>query len=54
MPDAQDPGPGGLRLIGDDGDFFAEDLIQKGGFANIRPPDKGDEPGAMRPGFAHR
>src|SRR5438105_6918976 len=37
---------GGLRLMSDDGDFFADQRIQQRGFARIGPSDDGNEAGA--------
>ena len=41
---ALDGRPGGLRLIGDDGHFLADQGIQQRGFSGVRPADDGDEP----------
>src|SRR5438552_8655189 len=36
----------GLRLVGDNGDFFADQSVQQGGFARIGASDDGNKPGA--------
>ena len=40
--DAQDADPRRLRLVGDDGDFLAEQAVEQGGFSDVRPADEGD------------
>ena len=40
--DADDAGPRGLRLRGDDGHLRADECIQQRRLADVRPPDDGD------------
>ena len=53
MLHAQDAGPRRLRLVGDDGDFFAEEPIQKRGFSDVGAAHQRHESGAVGPGVAH-
>ena len=41
--DAEDPVPRGLGLVGDDGDLFAEQMVEECGLADIRTADDRDE-----------
>ena len=43
--DAVDPIPGGLRLVGNDGDLFAHQCVGQAGFAHIGPAADGNHGG---------
>ena len=53
MLDAEDPGPGRLRLVRNDGDFLAEDAVQERRLPHVRPAHQRDKPGAVGRGAAH-
>jgi hypothetical protein len=43
--DADDPMSGGLRLVGDDGEFLPDEVVEQRGLTRVGPPDQRDEPG---------
>ena len=45
VQDAADPVPGGLGLVGDDGDLLAHQGIRQGGLAHVGPSANGDHTG---------
>ena len=45
--DAQDPVPGGLRPVGDDGHLFPHQLVHQGALARIGASHNGHKAGAV-------